>query len=579
MAEGQHTSESRPSVVLTEEGEEDDCLKRLQQQESFNLWDSDDDLPPEVNVFLPQELDKKFARKDGTYGFTPLQLDKREIRLRVLEPGPFGSPINCRVIHTVLGSWNQPGYEALSYTWADRSGDYSYSHMVQCGDQRIPVTKNGEAALRRVRLERETRMIWIDQLCINQSDVSERGHQVGLMPHIYANATQVLIYLGPYTDFAEEIFAAAKAFAVGSPNKSNRFSDKITCAQLRTEMLCLLRIPWFTRIWVLQEVAAARKALVLSSNTCIEWDIFRSFAGSWHTKTYNTERIRGVHRSSMLPGALGLTTRQLISVRDFLTLLVSTSSCNAGDARDKVFALFGIVVDADQHRLSADYTKTPEQVFTETAIFLIRQSLTLDVLSFCEKRPIRSTSSDLPSWVPNWGRKCGRPLNDEIIEATKYGYIPTHMNTDWDLRQVLAIKGCPGPRQFVIDQRRGLTVMGRLIAEVTTANKKSPLFVNDFWRFRQIFDWAAETGKELFQAGRKSGFSKEKVRENDQIWHLDGANVLFVLRKFSDGFVLVSECYMRGLSFTSGIKHCFDCSDHSCPECSAQRVYVEITIY
>lgn len=84
MTEGQRTSESRPAVILTEEGEEEDCFERLQQQEGFNLWGSDDDLPSEVNIFLPQELNKKFARKGGTYGFRPLQLDKREIRLLML---------------------------------------------------------------------------------------------------------------------------------------------------------------------------------------------------------------------------------------------------------------------------------------------------------------------------------------------------------------------------------------------------------------------------------------------------------------------------------------------------------------
>lgn len=80
------------------------------------------------------------------------------------------------------------------------------------------------------------------------------------MPHIYANATQVLIYLGPDTDYAGKIFVDAKGFAADSSNGP----------PVSNAMLHVLRIPWFTRIWVLQEVATARKALVLSSNSCIE---------------------------------------------------------------------------------------------------------------------------------------------------------------------------------------------------------------------------------------------------------------------------------------------------------------------
>lgn len=294
---------------------------------------------------------------------------------------------------------------------------------------------------------------------------------------------------------------------------------------------------------------------------------------TWYTKARNTQRISRIDRSSIIPGILGLTTRQFISARELLTLLGLTSSCSAGDSRDKVFALFGIVVDADQHRLSADYTKTPEQVFFETAYFLIQQSHTLDILSFCTKRPIRSTSSDLPSWVPNWSRKCGRPLNDEIAEAS------IHLKTasyDWKQTQLMAIKGYQGPSQFVVNQRGGLTVMGRFVAEVTTTGRLSHSFANKCRGSFRMFQWAANTGKERFQTWHHNGFSKEKIQEKDQIWHLDGANVLFVLRKLSDGFVRMSECCLWGVSFTCGIEGCLDCSGHSC---SAQQAYVEITIY
>lgn len=40
------------------------------------------------------------------------------------------------------------------------------------------------------------RVIWIDQICINQSDVEEKSHQVALMSHIYKYCKEVFLWLG-----------------------------------------------------------------------------------------------------------------------------------------------------------------------------------------------------------------------------------------------------------------------------------------------------------------------------------------------------------------------------------------------
>lgn len=94
-------------------------------------------------------------------------------------------------------------YEALSYTWATEDGDCKRTSQITCSDARIWVTKNCEVALRYLRKEGSNRILWVDAICINQKDVKERGHQVGIMRDVYANATEVLIWLGELsTDMA-----------------------------------------------------------------------------------------------------------------------------------------------------------------------------------------------------------------------------------------------------------------------------------------------------------------------------------------------------------------------------------------
>jgi hypothetical protein len=51
-------------------------------------------------------------------------------------------------------------------------------------------------ALRRLRHPKLARLLWADGLCINQHDLSEKGHQVQRMGEIFAKAENVLIWLG-----------------------------------------------------------------------------------------------------------------------------------------------------------------------------------------------------------------------------------------------------------------------------------------------------------------------------------------------------------------------------------------------
>ena len=81
--------------------------------------------------------------------------------------------------------------------------------------------------------------------------------------------------------------------------------------------------------------------------------------------------------------------------KDFLTLLYRNRSCQAIESRDKVFALLGMVVDAKENGLVADYRKCPAQVFIETTSWLLK-NVGLSVLSCIQGPP---STPNVPSWV------------------------------------------------------------------------------------------------------------------------------------------------------------------------------------
>lgn len=76
-------------------------------------------------------------------------------------------------------------------------GDKSNPATIQCDTGMIAITHNLFAALVQLRKKQESRILWVDALCINQDDDIERNHQVRQMKNIYETASQTLVWLGP----------------------------------------------------------------------------------------------------------------------------------------------------------------------------------------------------------------------------------------------------------------------------------------------------------------------------------------------------------------------------------------------
>jgi hypothetical protein len=75
-----------------------------------------------------------------------------------------------------------------------------------CNGKYIPITRNLDAALRVLQEEKMHRMLWVDAICIDQENISEKSHQVPLMKDIFELADQVIIWLGEIGLDSEEIF-------------------------------------------------------------------------------------------------------------------------------------------------------------------------------------------------------------------------------------------------------------------------------------------------------------------------------------------------------------------------------------
>lgn len=115
--------------------------------------------------------------------------DGDAFRLAVLKPGAGTQAIEIELIWESIKAPQRREYKCLSYCWQTTVQDAA----ILVDGRRFGVTGNLLSALRSIRKRKEKVLIWIDQICINQRDFVERGHQVSIMKHIYSRARQVVV--------------------------------------------------------------------------------------------------------------------------------------------------------------------------------------------------------------------------------------------------------------------------------------------------------------------------------------------------------------------------------------------------
>ncbi|KAK8022600.1 HET-domain-containing protein [Apiospora rasikravindrae] len=117
-----------------------------------------------------------------------------EIRILDLPPASgeddIESTIECTTRAIKLSGDDE--YEALSYVW----GTDQDTAIVRISGQDVRISKTLETALRRLQLPHRARALWIGQLCIDQSNATEKMQQVRHMGDVYQGFTQCIVWMG-----------------------------------------------------------------------------------------------------------------------------------------------------------------------------------------------------------------------------------------------------------------------------------------------------------------------------------------------------------------------------------------------
>ncbi|GAB7365913.1 hypothetical protein MBLNU230_g7241t1 [Neophaeotheca triangularis] len=357
---------------------------------------------------------------------------KGTIRVCHISPGDWDDPISCRLETRLIDGPNR--YNCVSYAW----GDFSSSATITLNEHTLRIQQNLFRLLRRLRFRgTTTSSIWIDALCINQNDDTEKTSQVAQMGVVYSRAEEVVIWLGEYFEGEDEEDPTRYLYDIRHP-----------CT--------------FSRTWTIQELALSPNAKLLIGNSAVSWhtiDCFRiSLGDHFH---HCCETIGGtVVRSNgdaanwvvmedlhNLRGCLDnlawfriakgllrdLTLPPKARLRLLLRLIEEASRRNTTDPRDKIYALHGIGGPTfDGYKL--DYNKSAVEVYKDFTVWMIVQSESLDVwdhLAFETATSPERKLCGLPSWALDW-TVANRPLlvchqaarTDELSRSCAPGTCP-----------------------------------------------------------------------------------------------------------------------------------------------------------
>ncbi|KAK0364402.1 hypothetical protein LTR91_003749 [Friedmanniomyces endolithicus] len=345
-------------------------------------------------------------------------------RVVTLLAGTGDASIQCRLD---LEDSRKPrnSYRCLSYCWGATT---DRNVAILLNGFRFAVTENLHKALQCIRKANSEVRIWVDQICINQSDYDERAHQVSIMKYIFSKA-KVVVWLGEEDDRSRKLCEYARKTGRGdyAPRDSPKtvLNRILSPRQLQDAVQKLLQRQWFTRVWVIPEVALASFTEVAIGNDLISWDnLVRLIKDTQlpHNGGFDkqTALLGNPRQRIAILSQMAASQREGMLHTDITQLLILAKSSDATDHRDKVYAFFGLTLLSlrPDYRELPDYKRSIERLYVEIAKDYVNNILYVDYYSkwhsLSEQHRTQQLMSmlysagrlhqhfDLPSWVPDW---------------------------------------------------------------------------------------------------------------------------------------------------------------------------------
>jgi Heterokaryon incompatibility protein (HET) len=363
------------------------------------------------------------------------------------------------------------------------------------------VTPNLEKALQVFNHHREFEndvKLWVDAICINQSDLIERARQIQRMRSIYSSALSVISWLGEEENESERAIKLLHDISQIGVNRGDWLENTLRqnssylgrgCWQA---LLLLMEREYWYRLWIIQEIVMGGLVTIIRcGNSTIDWPSFRDAVTIlqehlWLVKDHllvdDTNAMNNIqleHNPVWTTGSLHLVYQDISVLIDsqesgglhlsFGRILDIANSAACQDPRDKVYSLVGLMNPALAERLKPNYTLDPINVYITTAKTFIEVYGNLEPLR--EGNPwgpsqtsswaadwlwsgrLRHSRTENELWGPHWFTSGKRLDTSLYVPYTASGNSSQRVEFSDDGR-LLKCKG------LVIDQVAGLSARG-----------------------------------------------------------------------------------------------------------------------
>ncbi|KAK3369879.1 hypothetical protein B0H63DRAFT_485692 [Podospora didyma] len=167
---------------------------------------------------------------------------------------------------------------------------------------------------------------------------------------------------------------------------------------------------WFSRVWVVQEVAMASFVEVVIGDLHIGWSLMRDAI----INAYESGAVEMSNNFAKQDGAAIFS--QMLELRryiaagqppDLAAVLATFRACQSTEAKDKVWALIGVSKAASNGTepiRGLDYADEPAELVVKIARYLVERGDYLRVVFAAGIGWREDQRKGVPSWVPDWTR-------------------------------------------------------------------------------------------------------------------------------------------------------------------------------